>query len=224
MMNDLEMKIQEYMIDNDITNLTVKQIANNLFVSRALVYKVIKKMGFNTLSEFRQKQEQQLRRNFIYNHNIVERDLKTVKQLIENIDTFNIVYVIGFHGTEIVVKYFVRQLINLGKLAICITDKYQLMSILRIVTDEDLFIGLSNTGLDEATIRLFRDIDHQKYVITQYMSPVYETSELRIGVKDDISNVSTRFERETSVELMIVMQYILIEYRNFKLIRKPEED
>ncbi|WOO88407.1 hypothetical protein R2F61_05615 [Mollicutes bacterium LVI A0078] len=224
MMNDLEIRIQEYMIDSDIEDMTVKQIADNLYVSRALVYKVIKKMGFNSLGEFKKKQEHQLRRNFIYSHNIVERDLKTVKQLIENIDTYNIIFIIGFHGTEIVAKYFVRQLINLGKLAICITDKYQLISLLQIVTGKDLFIGLSNTGLDEATIRLFRDIKHQKYVITQYMSPVYESSELRIGVKDDISNVSTRFERETSVELMIVVQFILIEYRNIKLIRKPEEE
>ncbi len=218
-MNELEIKIQEYLIEADIETMTIKQIADNLYVSRPLVYRVIKKIGFNSLDEIRLKREQQLRRNFKYNHNIVDRDLHTVKQLVVDIGKAPIVYVIGLHGTEIVVKYFARQLINLGKQTICITDKYQLNSIMGIVQEHDLFIALSNTGLDEATVRIFRNMQHRKYVITQYMSPAYNVSELRIGINEEISIVSNRFERETTVELMIVIQYILIEYRNFKLIK-----
>lgn len=218
-MNELEMKIQEYMINNDVSELTIKQIADNLYVSRPLIYRVIKKMGFNSLEELIEKRNQQLRKSFLYNHNIIDKDIKVVKLLTADIRQSRIVYVLGLHGTEIVANYLSRQLLNLGKQTICITDKYQLLSVLDFITNDDLLIALSNTGLDAGTIRLFNDIKHPKYVITQYQSPVYEASENRIGVRADISTVSNRFERESTVELMIVAQFILIEYRNLLLIK-----
>lgn len=218
-MNDLEMKIQEYMIENDISSLTIKQIADNLYVSRPLIYKVIKKMGFNSLEELIEKRNQHLKKNFRHNHNIVDKDLKTVKLLVDKLKNSKTVYVVGLHGTEIVASYLSRQLINLGKQSICITDKYQLLSSLNTINSDDILVTLSNTGLDKGTMCLFQEIKHPKFVITQYQSPMYESSEFRIGVNTDISTVSNRFERESIVELMIVVQFILIEYRNLLLIK-----
>lgn len=176
-------------------------------------------MGFNSLEELKAKKNQKLEKNFVYNHNIVDTDLKTVKQLIVDVKKSKTVYVFGLYGTDIVANYLSRQLLNLGKQTKCITDKYQLASILSFIGEDDLLIALSNTGLDEEIMRIFQRIKHPKYVITQYQSPVYEASKNRIGVKVDISNISNRFERETTIELMIAVHFILIQYRNLLLIK-----
>lgn len=220
-MNNLEYEIKEFIINHDLTNITVKQIADKFYVSRPHIYRVINKMGYHSLQELQEKKLNNGTRSedsglgkIIMDYDVI--DSNVIFELAEDIVKAKNVYIVGYYVSEVLALYLSRQLVNLKVNAIPVVDVYQLKGYSQIITDSDAIICISNTGEESDISDSISLITHKKYVITKFQSDLYNREKHSIGIKNNINEISNRFECENILEAMLVIQICLNEVVKIK--------
>lgn len=215
-MNNLEYEIKEYIINHDLTNITVKQIADKFYVSRPHVYRIINKMGYHSLQELQDKKvnngtqvENTGINKVIMDYDVIDSDV--IYELAQDVVKAQNVYIVGYYVSEVLALYLSRQLVNLRINAIPVVDVYQLKGYSQIFSSNDVIICLSNTGEESDISDSIKLITHRKYVITKFQSDLYNREKHSIGIKNNINKISNRFECENILEAMLVIQICLNE-------------
>lgn len=213
-MNNLEYEIKQYIINHDLTNITVKQIADKFYVSRPHIYRIINKMGYHSLQELQDKKVNDGTRiddtginKVIMDYDVIDSDV--ICELAEDVVKAKNVYIVGYYVSEVLALYLSRQLVNLKINAIPVLDVYQLKGYSQIISDDDVIICLSNTGEESDISNSIKLIKHRKYVITKFQSDLYNREKHSIGIKNNINEISNRFECENILEAMLVIQICL---------------
>lgn len=218
-MNNLEYEIKEFIVSCDVSKMTVKEIAERYYVSRAYVYRIINKMGYHSLQEVNEKKDQSYQLDeisgcskIIMDYDVVDLDM--IERLAEEAIKASNVYILGYYVSKMLAQYFTRQLVNLRINAIPILDVYQLKGYANIFCDSDLVICLSNTGTEPEINDSIASIQKHRYVITKYQSKLYNREKLSIGIKNNITEISNRFECENILEAMLVIQVCLFKIQS----------
>lgn len=207
-MNYLEEIIRDYLLDNDISNISVKHIAQHFFVSRALVYKVLNKMGYSSFEDFKvskQVYQEEQKNKLKTMARCGDEDIKRISHCIVN---SNIIYVVAYAESRLVGEYFTRQLINLNKIAIHISDERQIISYSSVIEKDDLIIFLSNNDYTKA----YKKIEHincDNFVITRTGSGLYYSVQNCVGYGEPLDELANRCERDPALEMIIVANTIL---------------
>lgn len=220
-MNNLEYEIKQFIINHDVTNITVKQIADKYYVSRAHIYRIINRMGYHSLQELQDKKaidgknyDDSGINKIIMDYDVVDADV--IDKLAVDVLKAKNVYIVGYYVSEVLALYLSRQLVNLKINAIPILDVYQLKGYSQIFSSNDVIICLSNTGEERDIQDSIGSIAHTRYVITKYQSNLYNREKHSIGIKSNISEISNRFECENILEAMLVIQVCLNEVIKLK--------
>lgn len=208
-MSKLEEEIRDYLINKQVSDMTATDIAEYFFVSRSYVYKVLNRMGYKSFSKFK---EAKLLQEVRYEDNTNYRtrlNKETINHLVDELDFTRRVIIIGFHGSAIVAEYMSRQLVNLGIFAIYISERKSLNAHLKIISDMDIVLFLSNTGFDEEIQLNMGKVECSMYVVTQFDSLIYHSTPNHIGIVNNINTLSNQFERENVSEMVVLVQIIL---------------
>lgn len=220
-MNDLEREIEEYIISNNINDMTAKEIADKFYVSRTYLYKVIKKMGYTSYTELKYEKKMQSINEMNVKTDYSGSHSKISKQLQVEMYNAKIIYVIGFGGTGIVAQYFSRQLINLNQVVICVTDSTNLSNRVSNITNKDAVVYFSNTGTKLEIYDMLKKRTKKFFVITKYKSDLYNISSKKIGFDNDISSLSNKYDQENITMLVMLSQVLLTKFNNH--IRKQKK-
>ncbi len=218
-MNNLEYEIKEFIINADVSKMTVKEIAEKYYVSRAYIYRIINKMGYHSLQELSEKKEScrndsaSLGKNkIIMDYDVIDTEI--INALATDVLQARNVYIVGYYVSGMLAQYLTRQLVNLKIQATPILDLYQLNGYKQIIKNDDLIICISNTGTEHEINESIKSIKGLKYVITKYQSELYENESKAIGIKNNINEISNRFECENILEAMLVIQVCLNQIQN----------
>ncbi len=216
-MNHLETEIKEYLTNNDITNMTVKEIADHFYISRALVYKVINKLGYTSFSSFKKEkfQYQSNYKKLVRNISFSNYDL--IDNFIETIHNSYVVYVVSLEDSNLATKYMKQQLINLNKVSIEIIGIETLKHYFKIFSKNDLVVLISNNGNSNELYNILNQSIVKVFVLTQYGSCLYKEAPNHIGINTNAYKLADKFERENMVEIIIAIQYILDKFREYKV-------
>lgn len=216
-MNYLESVICDYLIDKELGNMTTGEIADNFFVSRALIYKVLNKMGYSSFTAFK-NEKSQYQKTFFNKTELMSFDIgEGINNLVNCICCANNVYVIGYNENKIIADYFTRQLVNLEIVAIHVSDSKQIFSYMKIMKKNDLIIFISNSGTDIEDYNNMANSKVEKYVITTTDSLVYKRGTNPIGINNQVSLLANIFERESIFEILNVIQIILFRIYGSKI-------
>lgn len=206
-----EKLIYNYLVTHDVSDKSADEIADELFVSRTSIYRVCKKMGYKSFSEFK----------YLYSKrpdNIVVVDSLNVFDHVFDHD-FNIIldvllnskriFVFGTRATAMVSNYFSRQLVNLNLNGICISDEYELESRLSMFEETDCIVCFSNSGnYTPHIIETLSDLVAIVIGITKTNSPLSSVSDFKIDFDFPI-DVDCAFERENLFNLMVLTESLL---------------
>lgn len=219
-MNKLEREIEEYIVSTNIEQMTAKEVADKFYVSRAYLYKVIKKMGYSSYTDL--KFEKRMKE--IYdNSSKRERPLsnsKVIKAMNFDMYTSNVIFVIGIDGTSLVAQYFARQLMNLGQFVVCITDTCLLDKYLISIKATDTLIYFSNTGRRMDIHLQVEKCTSKYYVITKYNSKLYIEANKKIGFDNEVTNLSNKYDQENISMLLMLSHTLLSKFKNYILLKK----
>lgn len=221
-MNDLEKEIEEYIVTHEIEGLTAKQLADKFFISRAYLYKVIKKMGYSSYTELKYEKKLRLQCSNRKKPKGANSNSKLINDMYRDICTSNIIYVIGFNNTFLVAQYFTRQLMNLGQLVVPIGDTSTLKKYMRCMTKNDMVIYFSNTGRRVDIHERLVLCGDKYYVITKYQSALYSIADKRIGFDNEIDNLSNKYDQEDISMLLMLSHTLLTKFKNRTIQRKGE--
>lgn len=200
-MNYLETIIKDFLLNTDISDITVKDVAQKFYVSRALVYKVIGKWDYTSFETFKAEIQEHEKLQFEALNAKIVNCQNEIEALVLTITFSKIVYIVSYGITKTAGKYMTRQLINLGCLAINIDDSTTIGSYNRLIGESDLIIYLSLDGEVSKTKRF-----PTKYVRRYIFAP--ENSEISMHEKNVIvfesnrTNLSSHFEQESVVSLL----------------------
>lgn len=215
-MNYLEKSLKEFLTDNDISEMTVKDIAEQLYVSRALVYKVLNKMGYTSFGQFK-IEKQNYHHHQQYGVSNANEDNKRIEEkLVVDIKKANIVYVVGFQENKIAAEYMTTQFLNIKKISQAIVHMNQLKSQLAMLRESDLIIFLSNTGTEDDFAPEINGILSGKYAITQEGSNLSGMVENTILINSYSEIFSNKYERENLIQMLIAIQHIFDLYNGDK--------
>lgn len=219
-MNYLEAVICNYLIDTDISDMTTIEIAEHFYVSRALIYKVLNKMGYNSFTAFKLEKYKYQKTCSSKLEQLVFDTEENINNLVNSIYFANNIYVIGYNENKIVADYFTRQLVNLEFIAIHISDCKQIHSYLKLMQSNDLIIFISNSGTDIDDYNKMMNSKVEKYVIATIDSLLYKRGSNPIGIENQVSPLADIFERESIFETLNVIQRILFRIYAYKLSMK----
>ncbi len=221
-MNNLEDKVIEYLKMNDIDDMTAKDIADQFFVSRAYIYKVLNKMGYASYTELKYE-KRNLRIPFI---NDVKR--KTffgnveIDKILNAISYAKIIYIIGLDIERVVCEYFMHQLINLKKVAICVLDIHLLKKYSKVITKNDVCVLVSNSGYKIDCYEYLMELKISIYVITKHNTNLSKVSENCITFSSEESILSNDFEVDNVSKLFEAIQIILSQFKVY--VSEKEEE
>lgn len=221
-MNNLEDKIIEYLKLNDIDNMTAKDVADQFFVSRTYIYKVLRKMGYASYTELKYEKRNmripflntQFRKTFFEN---VEID-----KLVKAISCAQIVYIIGFDIERIVCDYLMHQLINLKKVAICISDIQLLKKYSKVMAGSDICILVSNTGYHASNYEYLAELKLNIYVVTPHDSKLSKVSEHRVEFDSGKRMISNAYDTDDISQLFETIQLILSQFKIYISMKEEE--
>lgn len=215
-MNYLEITIKEHLLNTDISTATTTQIAQEFYVSRAFVYKVINKLGYSSFESFKNAKED-------FNNNqadIITKELRGFNHefddMVISIISARVVYVIAFDELQACGSYFSRQLINLRCLTININDVSTIASYDRLMKKNDIIIYLSSIGAVRELKALPRNC-YARYYISPYNSELYKLEKNIIGYINSSNPLSNNFERDSLIAILEKIEVILNGVRLQKL-------
>jgi len=214
--SNTEKIIYQYLISKDITQKSASEIAQQLFVSRASIYRVCYKMGYKSFSQFK----------YLYNqkhHELKQVEVQPVfdfvdeseiVEILEDIINAEQIYVWGAYATNIASSYFVRQLVNLGFKAILISDSFEFESRSKSITKNDIFICLSNSGVyDDTDLKNLRHLPCELICITKEGSALAQVADKAILFDFPIDKNGKAFDRENLFHLVVIAEKILVNVR-----------
>lgn len=216
-MNYLEIVISNYLIDSDVRDKNVIQIAEYLYVSRALVYKVLNKMGYNSFTLFKAEKNKYQKSHSERIKQLISSEGDSNNNIVDSIYSANNLFIMGFNENKTIADYFTRQLVNLGFMAINVSDSKQIYSYLKLMKTNDVLIFISNSGADLEDYNKIANCDPKKFVITTTGSLLYTHGSNSIGIQNHVSTLANVFERDSILESLDKVQSILFQVYGTKL-------
>ncbi|SJZ75224.1 transcriptional regulator, RpiR family [Pilibacter termitis] len=172
-LNELELEVYRYIIGNyeDITSLTIRELAQKIHVSTSTIVRFATKMGFQGYSELKYHLKKKIKEssdieNYYENMNEVElflRKLATkeyqekIQPVIEMIQKAKMTVFSGMGTSGALANYGARYFSNLGIVSFSITDPYH--PIYQGDYPDILFIILSVSG---ETIQMIHQVEEIK--------------------------------------------------------------
>ncbi|MFV0393065.1 MAG: hypothetical protein ACK5LC_01510 [Coprobacillaceae bacterium] len=212
-MNKLETEIKDFIINNDINDYEIKDIAKRFYVSRSLVYKVLNKMGYRSLSSVKYEKNINKMIYDIYSSKYEVEENKYIDELVNNVIRMKLVLIVYTPEAEIAAKYFELQLKNIGIVSVIIDENTELEAYQYLSEIAQMPIYISNTGKDtkryDELMKLFSDY----IVISRVNSKLAQTAEKCIYFDNLVTKFSDKFECENTALLIMQLQYILDKIR-----------
>lgn len=212
-MNKLETEIKDFIINNDINDYEIKDIAKRFYVSRSLVYKVLNKMGYRSLSSVKYEKNINKMIYDIYSSKYELEENKYIDELVNNVIRMKLVLIVYTPEAEIAAKYFELQLKNIGIVSVIIDENTELEAYQYLSEIAQMPIYISNTGKDtkryDELMKLFSDY----IVISRVNSKLAQTAEKCIYFDNLVTKFSDKFECENTALLIMQLQYILDKIR-----------
>lgn len=216
-MNQVEEEIKEFLLNNNLSQYSVNDIAQKFYVSRNQIYKVCRYLGYNSYTKLKYELSERKNVNDMQeeiNVRFSQSNLSQVSQAIIEIKKAEKIYLIGTNATSIVCEYFARQLINLGYFAITITDSLLVNKYVDLINSEDIVICFSNSGETNSSIQFIKQIKGVSISITRADSKMYSVSDFKIEVDTNVSKFDSGYEKENIFSLILVAQTILTQLKN----------
>lgn len=210
-----ELTIHRFLTNHDITLMSAKMVAEQLFVSRSSIYRVCQKMGYSSFSHYKYSQKISQNNDGIIEVNSLDVfdhvDDHELMTFIQHIQTAQVIYVVGIFATEIAARYFVRQLLNLGYQAILISDSYEFESRALHITNQDILIDFSVSGyVSELHHSILTHCKAPILAITRTSSDLAKLAQSSILFDFEVSHDDSPFVRENLYEAITIAQKILI--------------
>lgn len=200
-MNYLEITIKDFLLNTDVSDITVKEVAQQFYVSRTLVYKVISKWGYTSFEAFKADIKDYEKFQFkVLNEKIINCQ-NEIEALVLAITFSKIVYVVSYGATKTAGKYMTRQLINLNCLAINIDDPSAIGSYNRLLGESDLIIYLSLNGESCETKRIPSNCT-RRYIFAPENTEISIREKNVITFESNRTNLSSHFEQESVISLL----------------------
>ena len=212
-LSDNEYQIYLFLKKNDISKKTAANIADELFVGRSMVYRVCKKMGYQTFSEYKyaQMMSHQEHEQVAINlgSSLTESDLSDLSLVINELKKARHIYVAATSATAIAAQYLSRQLINLGLFAIGIGDHYELKQRKITFNRGDVILCISNSGKNEDLNGQVTGLEQPLIAITKTDSELHRISDLAIHFNFEDYKYENPFDRENLFPIFIIIQHLL---------------
>lgn len=211
---DTEYEVYTYLTTHDITNLTARNIADLFFVGRTTVYRVIKKMGYKTFSEFKyvnsasKKNEEHLQIGV--EHLFTDISLNSLHTIETELKRSTHIFIIATSATSIASQYFSRQLANLGFFSVWIPDQHEFEERKKIMNKDDIIFAISSSGENFVLNPLLEDIPCPLISITPKNSTLEDLSMLTISFNFEDYKYENSFDRENLFPIFVIMQRILL--------------
>lgn len=181
-LNPTEKKIYNYIVQNmaEVKHLSIRQLAQDCFVSPSTVYRLIKKLGFSGYTEYtailkitditREKAEipkilknkgyqEEYLKNIIESVRVIRKeDVKTIRQRLKKDPN---IYIIGNSLTRAVAEYIEHLFCCYGCKAQYIFQDYVIDSVVAHITDNDMVIAMSYSGNDPQLVSILERIKHK---------------------------------------------------------------
>lgn len=209
-MNNLENEIKEYLIDNDLTDKSVNQIADEFYVSRAYIYKVINKLGFNSYRDMKFQKQLKSEMPMKRTSEIQEISSNALDNIVYEIKSCNMVFILGCGLSKVSAEYFGSQLLNLGYFALWFWDIKQYKEYLNMKKKSSLTIIVSSSGVIEPQVKRILTESNKTYAVTVLDSELYNTATNVVGFNSKVDKLSDKFSRENQVDLLLVLHQILL--------------
>lgn len=200
-MNYLELTIKDFLLNSDLTGVTVKEVAHQFYVSRTLVYKVISKRGYTSFDAFKDDIKEHEKFQLITLTDKIMNCQNEIESLVLAITFSKIVYVISYGASKTAGKYMTRQLINLNCLAINIDDPTAIGSYNQLIGESDLIIYLSLSGDSCETKRIPTNCT-RRYLFVPEKSEISTLEKNVIEFESSQTELSGRFEQESVISLL----------------------
>ena len=218
-LNENEKKIAKYLTGVDLDSKTVEKIAEELFVSRATIYRVCKKMGFNSFTHFKfeygkfKKNKKKMRG--VDSLDIFEHvNDQHLEYIVENIVKAETVYIFATFASVIAAEFFERQLVNLGIKAFIIEDEFELKERSCFINKEDIIICLSNSGeLTKTANKILENAISTVIGITKEYSTLERIAQISITFDFTSYQSGNTFDRENIFNIIVILQKILVNIR-----------
>lgn len=159
-----EKEIADYVMRNrlSINNINIKDLAAHTNASTSTITRFCRKVGCNTFVEFkiRLNREVQKPRNdsdfFVKTQNLYNDivnataemlDTARIEQVVELIKVSRRIYIYGLGSSGLSALEFKYRLTRMNIVADAVTDSHMMMMSASLLENNDLVIGLSNSGL-----------------------------------------------------------------------------
>lgn len=212
-LSDNEYQIYLYLKKNDVSKMSAASIAKKLFVGRSMIYRVCKKMRYQTFSEYKyaQMMSQQEHKQVAFNlaSSLTDSDLSDLNLILKELINARHVYVAATSATAIAAQYLSRQLLNLGLFALVVSDYYELKQRKKIFERGDVVLCISNSGKNE---ELNDQVDHLQQTliaITKTDSELHGLSDLAIHFNFEDYRYENPFDRENLFPIFVIIQQLL---------------
>jgi len=174
-----EQTIMTYIVKNmhAVKNMSIRDLANECFVSTTTIFRLVKKMGYEGYSEFVSaitETEAETRKihipSIIQNENYRDSYLKNIIEAVkvitdEKIDKFNTImnrnpdiYIIAEGLSREVGRYFMRLLTTVGFNVNFPRETYEKENVLKKIKRDDVVLVLSYTGDNESVVHQLEKI------------------------------------------------------------------
>lgn len=174
-----EQKILKYALQNlhIMKDLSIREFASRTFVSTATIFRFVKKLGYNGYSDFREeakKAEKESRKSMIpmavkkkdykdsYLKNITEAinviSEEKIEEFIKIMNRYPKIYLLAEGLSFEVANYLYRILTVAGYQVVLPSHDYEIKSMLRKITQDDVVMVLSFTGDNQHIVKCMEQI------------------------------------------------------------------
>lgn len=178
-----EVRLGDYIISHmeDISQLTIQELAKKANVSNATVTRFCKKMNYASFAELKSFLSREIKQEPIDNSGVIEVvgsfydtmvgaskkmiDEKQLADLVSAIKKANKITLCGIGSSGLTANEFKYQLMRMGLTVDCVTDPHMMLMGAKLLGPEDLLICLSNSGETQALINACHIAQENKVTI-----------------------------------------------------------
>ncbi len=221
-LNDNEYDIYQFLQSTDTSNMTAKEVADRFYVTRSMVYRVVKKMGYKTFSAYKYTHnmpDNDQGRSFAINveHFYTDISLAQLRPLVDIIRHSEQIYLYATQATCVASVYFCRELVNLGYRGISIPDNQEFSMRKKTFRTGDVVLVLSNSGENLAINPEIKDLDIPVLAVTQRNTTTQTLANYAITYTLNDFRYENLFERENLFPMFVVLQRLLMALKDSKL-------
>lgn len=179
-----EQNLADYILSNPeaVIRLSAKQLAHQADSSPATIIRFAKSIGLNGFTELKLRLSSDIgqrqstvytdiakgdtsehikvklkaRLDYVLDKGVRELDQPAINKCIQYAARAKVIYAFGIGASGLVAQDIYQKFTRLGKIVIYESDQHNLASMLASAIPESLFIGISNSGETQETIRLVR--------------------------------------------------------------------